>query len=310
MRIFNKIADIKAEIKKIKSSGRSVGLVPTMGFLHEGHMSLVRESVKNNDVTVVSIFVNPTQFGPAEDLSAYPRDFESDCALLEKNNADIIFYPAPAEMYGEGFCTKVELSGITEVLCGITRPVHFAGVATVVTKLFNIVNPDRAYFGSKDYQQLQVIKRMVKDLNMDVEVVGMPIVRETDGLALSSRNVYNMDVEVVGMPIVRETDGLALSSRNVYLKGDERTSALALSGSFKIVENLLKEGVKDTKTIKDKIADFILSHPHTKIDYIETVHPETLVSVNGTGEDFVMALAVYVGKARLIDNRYFEVHHV
>ncbi|MCD8552957.1 pantoate--beta-alanine ligase [Seleniivibrio sp.] len=284
MRIFNKITDIKAEIKKIKSSGRSVGLVPTMGFLHEGHMSLVRESVKNNDVTVVSIFVNPTQFGPTEDLAAYPRDFESDCALLEKNNADIIFYPEPSEMYGEGFCTKVELSGITEVLCGITRPVHFAGVATVVTKLFNIVNPDRAYFGSKDYQQLQVIKRMIKDLNMDVDVVGMPI--------------------------IRENDGLALSSRNVYLKGDERTSALALSGSFKLVENLLREGVEDTKTIKEKVADFILSHPHTRIDYIETVHPETLVSVDSADTDFVMALAVYVGKARLIDNRYFEVHHV
>jgi len=284
MIIFNKITDIKAEIKKLKSSGRSVGLVPTMGFLHEGHMSLVRESVKNNDVTVVSIFVNPTQFGPTEDLAAYPRDFESDCALLEKNNADIIFYPEPSEMYGEGFCTKVELSGITEVLCGITRPVHFAGVATVVTKLFNIVNPDRAYFGSKDYQQLQVIKRMVKDLNMDVDVVGMPI--------------------------IRENDGLALSSRNVYLKGDERTSALALSGSFKLVENLLREGVEDTKTIKEKVADFILSHPHTRIDYIETVHPETLVSVDSADTDFVMALAVYVGKARLIDNRYFEVHHV
>lgn len=284
MKIFNKIADIKAEIKKIKASGNSVGFVPTMGFLHEGHMSLVRESVKNNDVTVASIFVNPTQFGPTEDLAAYPRDFERDCMLLEKNGADFVFNPEPLEMYGEGFCTKVELSGITEVLCGITRPVHFAGVATVVTKLFNIVSPDRAYFGSKDYQQLQVIKRMVRDLNMDVDVVGMPI--------------------------VREADGLALSSRNVYLGAEERVSALALSGSFKIVEELLKKGVKDTETIKKEIADYILSHPHTKIDYIETVNPETLVSAGCADADFVVALAVYVGKARLIDNRYFEVHHV
>lgn len=284
MKIFRKVADIKTEIKKIEASAKTVGLVPTMGFLHEGHMSLVRESVKNNDVTVVSIFVNPTQFGPTEDLAAYPRDFENDCALLKKNGADIVFNPEPSEMYGEGFCTKVELSGITEVLCGITRPVHFAGVATVVTKLFNIVEPHRAYFGSKDYQQLQVIKRMVKDLNMDVEVVGMPI--------------------------VREADGLALSSRNVYLGAEERVSALALSGSFKVVEDLLKKGVKDTETIRKEIADFILSHPHTKIDYIETVNPETLVSVGRADADFVVALAVYVGKARLIDNRYFEVHHV
>jgi pantoate--beta-alanine ligase len=284
MKIFNKITDIKAEIKKIKASGNSVGFVPTMGFLHEGHMSLVRESVKNNDVTVASIFVNPTQFGPTEDLAAYPRDFERDCMLLEKNGADFVFNPEPLEMYGEGFCTKVELSGITEVLCGITRPVHFAGVATVVTKLFNIVSPDRAYFGSKDYQQLQVIKRMVRDLNMDVDVVGMPI--------------------------VREADGLALSSRNVYLGAEERVSALALSGSFKIVEELLKKGVKDTETIKKEIADYILSHPHTKIDYIETVNPETLVSAGCADADFVVALAVSVGKARLIDNRYFEVHHV
>lgn len=283
MKIFNKIADIKAEIKIIKASGKSVGFVPTMGFLHEGHMSLVRESVKNNDVTVASIFVNPTQFGPTEDLAAYPRDFERDCMLLEKNGADFVFNPEPSEMYGDGFCTKVELSGITEVLCGITRPVHFAGVATVVTKLFNIVSPDRAYFGSKDYQQLQVIKRMVKDLNMDVDVVGMPI--------------------------VREADGLALSSRNVYLGAEERISALSLSGSFKLVESLLRDGIKDAKTIRNKVADYILSHPHTKIDYIETVNPETLVSVDGADADFVVALAVYVGKARLIDNRYFEVHH-
>jgi pantoate--beta-alanine ligase len=284
MKIFSKIADVKAEIKRIKASGKSVGFVPTMGFLHEGHMSLVQESVKNNDVTVVSIFVNPTQFGPTEDLAAYPRDFESDCALLKKNKTDIIFNPEPAEMYGEGFCTKVELSGITEVLCGITRPVHFAGVATVVTKLFNIVNPDRAYFGSKDYQQLQVIKLMVKDLNIDVEVVGMPI--------------------------IREADGLALSSRNVYLNADERVSALALSGSFKVIESLLREGIEATETIKEKAAEFIEQHPHTRIDYIETVHPETLVSVDTAKADFVVALAVYVGKARLIDNRYFEVHHV
>lgn len=281
MRIFTQISDIKAEIKKLKSEGKSIGFVPTMGFLHEGHISLIDKSVMENDITVASIFVNPTQFGPAEDLSAYPRDFERDCKMLESANTDIIFYPSPSEMYGEGFCTSVSLKGITDVLCGISRPVHFSGVATVVTKLFNIVSPDRAYFGEKDFQQLQVIKRMVKDLNMDTEVVGMPI--------------------------IREADGLAKSSRNVYLSPEERVSALALSKSFSVVQSLLDKDERNTDFIKNAVADFIKGFSFTRIDYIEIVSPESLQPLDEVNGDFVIALAVYVGKARLIDNRYFEV---
>lgn len=281
MKIFSKIADIKAEIKKFKSSGLSVGFVPTMGFLHEGHISLVEKSVSENDVTVASIFVNPTQFGPTEDLAAYPRDFEKDCKMLESAKTDILFYPTPDEMYRDGFCTSVNLKGITDVLCGISRPVHFSGVATVVTKLFNIVSPDRAYFGEKDYQQLQVIKRMVQDLNMDVDVVGMPI--------------------------IREADGLAKSSRNVYLNAEERVSALALSKSFAVVDEMLANGERDVETIKNAVADFIKSFSFTKVDYIELADTRTLQYLNRIEGDFVMALAVYVGKARLIDNKYFGV---
>ncbi|MGE4318043.1 MAG: pantoate--beta-alanine ligase [Deferribacterales bacterium] len=280
MKVISKVSDIKKEIKELKRSGKSVGLVPTMGYLHEGHISLVSKSVSENDITVVSIFVNPTQFGPTEDLAAYPRDFERDSKMVESAGADIIFFPSPEEMYPDGACTKVSLTGITEVLCGITRPVHFAGVATVVTKLFNIVSPDRAYFGEKDYQQLQVIKRMVKDLNMDVEVIGMPI--------------------------IREADGLAKSSRNIYLKGDERTSALALSKSFGIISDMVKAGEKDVKKIQQAVTDFIHSHPHTKVDYVEIVDPSDLRYLTRIEGDFVTALAVYVGKARLIDNKYFS----
>lgn len=281
MKVLAKIADVKREIKEFKKLGRTVGLVPTMGFLHEGHMSLVDKSVNDNDVTVVSIFVNPTQFGPTEDLEAYPRDLEKDKAMLEKHGADIIFHPEPAEMYGEGFCTKVSLTGITEVLCGVTRPVHFGGVATVVTKLFNIVTPDRAYFGQKDYQQLQVIKRMVKDMNMDVEIVGMPI--------------------------VREADGLAKSSRNVYLTDEDRKAGLALSKSFEVVKKLIAGGERDAKKIQSEVVGFIEGFGKNKVDYAEIVDPEKLTSLDRINGDFVMALAVYVGRARLIDNNYFEV---
>lgn len=281
MKIIERAADVKAEIKKLKKEGKTVGMVPTMGFLHDGHMSLVKRSVADNDITVVSIFVNPTQFGPNEDLEAYPRDFDSDRRMVEEAGADIIFYPSPAEMYPEGFCTSVRLKGITSVLCGLSRPVHFEGVATVVTKLFNIAIPDRAYFGSKDYQQLQVIKRMVKDMNMDVEVIGMPI--------------------------IREGDGLAMSSRNVYLKPEERESALSLSKSFSLVEKLIGEGERDAKLIRFKVIDFISSHHGTAVDYVELVHPEMLNSLDRISGDFVVALAVKVGRARLIDNKYFKI---
>lgn len=281
MRVIEKIAKTKAEIKKLKLAGKTIGMVPTMGFLHEGHMSLVKKSVSENDITVVSIFVNPTQFGPNEDLEAYPRDFDRDKKMLENAGADIIFYPSPKEMYPEGFCTSIRLKGITEVLCGLSRPTHFNGVATVVCKLFNVCYPDRAYFGSKDYQQLQVIKRMVRDLDMDTDVIGMPI--------------------------IREGDGLAMSSRNVYLRDDERETALSLSKSFDLVSGLIGEGERDAKLIKYKVIDFISSHPHADVDYVELVHPESLSSLDRITGDFVLALAVKVGRARLIDNKYFTI---
>jgi len=280
MKIINKIADTKEYIKEQKMVGKSVGFVPTMGFLHEGHMSLVAQSVKENDVTVVSIFVNPTQFGAGEDLDAYPRDFDRDRDMLEKEGADAIFSPEPSEMYPEGTCTTISLTGVTEGLCGVSRPTHFAGVATVVAKLFNIVKPDNAYFGSKDYQQLQVIKQMVKDLDMDVNVVGMPI--------------------------IREADGLALSSRNVYLKADERESALSLSRSFDVIQKSVDSGERDALKVRQAAVDFISSQDHTDIDYVEIVHPQTLKSLGEIDGDFVVALAVRVGKARLIDNKYFN----
>ncbi|PLX69798.1 MAG: pantoate--beta-alanine ligase [Denitrovibrio sp.] len=281
MNIIENIKDTKAEIKRLKGAGKSIGMVPTMGFLHEGHMSLVNKSVSENDVTVVSIFVNPTQFGPNEDLEAYPRDFDRDRDMLNKAGADIIFFPTPTDIYPENYLTTIKLTGVTENLCGLSRPGHFDGVSTIVCKLFNIMSPDRAYFGSKDYQQLQVIKSMVRDLNMDVEVIGMPI--------------------------IREADGLALSSRNVYLKDEERGAALSLSKSFNLVESLIKDGERDAKAIRNKVIDFIHSHANTNVDYVELVHPEMISSLETIDGDFVLALAVKVGKARLIDNKYFTI---
>lgn len=236
------------------------------------------------DVTVVSIFVNPAQFESGEDLDAYPRDFENDREMLNKAGADIIFYPSADEMYPEGCVTKVSLTGVTDILCGKSRPGHFDGVATVVTKLFNIIQPDKAYFGSKDYQRLQVIKRMVKDLNIDVEVIGMPI--------------------------VREADGLAMSSRNVYLKPEERHSALSLSRSFEIIERFVDVGELNIDVMQLNVEEFIASHPHTEIDYVEIVDPDTVQRIDTVEGDFVLALAVKVGRARLIDNKYFKVSRV
>lgn len=281
MKVIKTVKDIREEIKQLKIKGKSVGFVPTMGFLHDGHISLVKESVANNDVTVVSIFVNPTQFGPNEDLESYPRDLERDTKLVTDAGADIVFFPEPSEIYPDGYCTTVSVDGLTKVLCGLSRPTHFDGVTTVVSKLFNIVTPDRAYFGSKDYQQLQVIKRMVTDLNICVEVVGMPI--------------------------IREADGLAMSSRNIYLKDDERESALSLSKSFNVVTELVEQGERDAKVVRQKIVDFIDSHTHANVDYVEVVHAADLYSLDKITEEFVVALAVKVGGARLIDNKLFEI---
>ena len=281
MQIIKNKKEMKEIANRLKSDGKSIGFVPTMGYLHDGHLSLVKEARKDNDIVVVSIFVNPLQFGPNEDLARYPRDFKRDCELLEKENVDYLFYPDVNEMYPENFLTKVSVSKITEILCGTSRPGHFDGVCTVVTKLFNIVKPDKAYFGQKDYQQLKVIQQFVRDLDMDVEVIGLPI--------------------------IREVDGLAMSSRNVYLSHEERESALSLSKSFEIVRKALKEGIRDPEKIKSEIVIFISSFKHTKIDYVEIVDPDTLEKLEKIEKPFLLALAVYVGKARLIDNKIFEV---
>jgi len=254
-----------------------VGYVPTMGYLHDGHMSLVERARKENDIVVMSIFVNPVQFAPGEDFDRYPRDIERDKKIAQEGGVDYLFVPEVSEMYPEGYSTYVEVEGITEVLCGAKRPGHFRGVATVVTKLFNIVKPHRAYFGKKDFQQLKVIERLVKDLNFDVEVIGCPI--------------------------VREKDGLAMSSRNVYLSPKERESATSLYRALKLAKELIEKGERNPETIKSKMEEFILSHPHVKaIDYIEIVDSETLKPVDEIKEGTLIALAVFVGNARLIDN--------
>lgn len=281
MKIVSTVEEVRNIIKGVKKEGKSVGFVPTMGYLHDGHLSLVDKANDENDFVVVSIFVNPTQFGPNEDLDRYPRDLKRDESLLIDRDVDLLFYPDVKTMYPEGFKTYVNVEDITEPLCGGKRPGHFRGVATVVCKLFNIVMPDKAYFGLKDYQQYLVIKTMAKDLNFDIDIIGMPI--------------------------VREADGLAMSSRNVYLKGDERESALSLNRSFAIVEEYLKKGVRDPYIIVDAIEKFISSHPYTKIDYVEIVDKDSLKRINKIDGSFLLALAVFVNKTRLIDNKIFEV---
>ncbi len=277
MRVIRNIKEMQSIASSLKKVGKVIGFVPTMGFLHEGHLSLVRRAKRENDVVVVSIFVNPIQFGAGEDFKRYPRDIERDVAILRSEGVDFLFLPSAEEMYPEGFSTYVDVIGITEGLCGAKRPGHFKGVATVVTKLFNIVQPDRAYFGRKDYQQLKVIERLVKDLNFNVQVVGCPI--------------------------VRESDGLAMSSRNVYLSREERKSALSLFNSLLLAKELIEGGERRAEVLKEKMKNYILSHPDVrKIDYIEIVDSETLKPVEEIGRGTLIALAVFVGNARLIDN--------
>lgn len=276
MIILSDIKDVRSKVKEWKAQGLSVGLVPTMGYLHEGHESLIKRAVLENDKVVVSVFVNPTQFGPNEDLEDYPRDLDRDSNLCEKAGAELIFHPEPKGMYREGACTKVHVDGLTTGLCGKSRPIHFDGVCTVVSKLFNIIPADRAYFGEKDAQQLAVIKRMVRDLNFDIEIVGCPI--------------------------VREEDGLAKSSRNTYLSTEERKAALVLSRSLSKAKEVINSGVTDVSIIKETICEIIEKEPCAKIDYVEIVDSEELVSVDKIEKDVLIALAVYIGKTRLIDN--------
>ena len=280
MDICYTIKDVRERVNAWKREGLTVGFVPTMGYLHEGHKSLMESARANNDRVVVSVFVNPMQFGPNEDLESYPRDFEKDSALCESVGVDLIFRPEPEEMYADGFCSYVDMNGLTTELCGKSRPIHFIGVQTVVLKLFNIVKPDRAYFGQKDAQQLAVIRRMVKDLNVDTEIVGCPI--------------------------VREADGLAKSSRNTYLNPDERKAALILSRSLKLGRELIENGETDSKAVIKAITDSINTEPLAKIDYVDVVDFDTITPVDKIGKSVLVAIAVYIGKTRLIDNFIIE----
>ncbi|MEK7849481.1 MAG: pantoate--beta-alanine ligase [Candidatus Omnitrophota bacterium] len=280
MKIVKKISILQKEASRLKRDGRRIGLVPTMGYLHEGHLSLARRAVKENDIVVVSIFVNPTQFGPHEDIQKYPRDLKKDLRLL-KGLCDIVFTPHPKEMYPGSSCTFVEVSGTSDILCGSTRKGHFVGVATVVAKLFNIVLPDNAYFGQKDAQQAVIIKKMVKDLNFPVKVSVLPV--------------------------VRQKDGLAMSSRNVYLSDNERSDAVVLFQALKSAERLAKQGTKDTVKIKGILADFIGRTPSARIDYIEIVDSNTLESLKVIEKEALLLMAVYIGKTRLIDNIMLNV---
>lgn len=276
MEIVKEISKMKEISKFWKRQGYKIAFVPTMGFLHGAHLALVKKAKELGDKTVVSIFVNPLQFGPKEDFREYPRDLERDLALLEKEKVDAVFIPETEEMYPPDFQTYVEVTKLTTGLCGAFRPGHFKGVTTVVLKLFNIVNPDIAIFGEKDYQQLQVIKQMIKDLNLNIEIVAHPT--------------------------VREKDGLAMSSRNIYLSSAERESATSLYKALLLAQKLVKDGEKDSKKIKKEMEKFIYSFPFTKVQYIEFVDPQTLDPIDKINKPVLCALAVYVGKARLIDN--------
>ncbi|MEY8517428.1 pantoate--beta-alanine ligase [Lachnospiraceae bacterium 29-84] len=276
MQIIKTIDELRQIVKGWRKEGHSLGLVPTMGYLHDGHKSLIVKAVSENDKVVVSDFVNPTQFGANEDLSSYPRDIVRDAAICEEAGADVVFHPEPEEMYCPDSSTFVDMDRLTKGLCGKTRPTHFRGVCTVVSKLFHIVTPDRAYFGQKDAQQLAVIRRMVRDLDFGIEIVGCPI--------------------------VREADGLAMSSRNTYLSAEERKAALILHKSLELGERMIQEGETDAAKVKDAIVTKMGTEPLAKIDYVELVDAETLEPVDTIKGQILAATAVYIGKTRLIDN--------
>ncbi len=277
MDTFFSVAEMSRFSSRSRKEGKSISFVPTMGFLHEGHVSLIREARRRGDVCVVSIFVNPTQFGVGEDFQSYPRDLERDTEIALKNGVDVLFVPGAAEMYPKGYQTYVNVEEITLPLCGASRPGHFRGVATVVAKLFNIVKPDSAIFGEKDYQQLAVIRRMVGDLNMGVEIVGMPI--------------------------VREPDGLAMSSRNAYLSPAERKSALCLSRAIAAAIELYRSGNRSVPALRNEALRIIGEEPAARVDYVELRDGESLAEVDTADDGTVLALAVRIGATRLIDNR-------
>ncbi len=280
--LFKKIKDLRNYLHSVKCErNASIGFVPTMGYLHEGHKALIRRSKLQNDVTVVSIYVNPTQFGPGEDYERYPRDLERDMSVCEELGVDAVFAPSDEEIYPEGCKTEVYVREVSDILEGKFRPGHFKGVATVVLKLFNIVQPDRAYFGEKDYQQLKIVQRLVRDLLLPVEIV--PV--ET----------------------VREPDGLAYSSRNVYLSPEERESALSIYRAFLLAQEMIRQGERSVETIKKEMERFILSHPHVSgIDYIEITDPELNPKEVVEGGDRIL-VAIRIGSTRLIDNWKVEL---
>lgn len=280
MKTVHTIAEARRFVRHARAGGKTVGLVPTMGYFHEGHLSLMRRARRDNDVVVVSIFVNPTQFGPDDDLGSYPRDFERDAKTAEQVGVDLIFNPSVEEMYPEGCSSYVQVERLTEGLCGASRTGHFRGVATVVLKLFNIIHADQAYFGRKDYQQLKVIERMVRDLNLTVEIVGMPT--------------------------VREADGLAMSSRNAYLSPEERRAALVLHRALDFGQKLLKEGLSSGGRLREEVERLIRREPLASIDYVAVVDTETLEPLDEIEDQAVLALAVRIGPARLIDNALLE----
>ena len=279
MQIIKTVEELRPIIQEWRSQGLSVGLVPTMGYLHAGHKSLIVKAVSENDRVVVSDFVNPTQFGANEDLSTYPRDLERDAAVCQEAGASLVFHPEPEEMYAPDSCTFVDMDSLTKGLCGKSRPTHFRGVCTVVCKLFHIVTPDRAYFGQKDAQQLAVIRRMVRDLNFGTSIVGCPI--------------------------VREADGLAMSSRNAYLGEEERKAALILHSSLALGEKMLEEGERDARKVREAILGRLNTEPLARVDYVELVDAESLEPVEKAEKPILAAIAVYIGQTRLIDNFTF-----
>jgi len=276
LQVIESVKAMQSHCERLRLAGKKISFVPTMGYFHEGHLSLMKEARRTADHVVVSIYVNPTQFGPKEDFSKYPRDFDRDAAMAKSVGVDVIFFPPNSEMYPEGYQTYVNVEKVTQNLCGLSRPGHFRGVTTVCCKLFNIVKPHSAIFGRKDYQQLAAIKRMVADLNMDLEIVGMPT--------------------------FREPDGLAMSSRNVYLNKEERASALTLVGSLKMAQKLYADGERNAVKIIRQAEKIINNAPFTAIDYIKICDAATLEDVLEIKGEAVMALAVKVGKTRLIDN--------
>ncbi|MCS6860436.1 MAG: pantoate--beta-alanine ligase [Abditibacteriales bacterium] len=280
MNIITDIAAMQQTASRLRREGKTIGVVPTMGYFHEGHLSLMRRARAECEVVIVTLFVNPAQFAPHEDFASYPRDFERDCQLAEAEGVDILFAPTAEAMYPDGYETFVTVENLTQPLCGASRPGHFRGVTTVVAKLFNITQPHRAYFGLKDYQQCKVIQKMVRDLNFDITIVPCPI--------------------------VREPDGLAMSSRNAYLSPAERQAALALHRALRHAEQMVKAGERDARVVRDAVQAMIAAEPLAWIDYVEVVDAETLQPVEQIQQNTLVALAVKIGRARLIDNTVID----